>query len=94
MTQIGVVIFLYFTIFIVCCGSSANLHVADTFIVDDTGRIRLYHGVNFVMKGFPWYPPELTNAEYISNLSQTGINMIRLGYFLCLFSYVFKSKIF
>lgn len=65
---------------IVYCNASANVRVSDSLIVDDSGRVRLYHGINFVNKGFPWYPPELLDPVRVANLSQWGINFIRLGY--------------
>lgn len=64
------------------CLASANVHTSDSFIVDQAGRVRIYHGVNFVMKAFPWYSPELLDRDYVASLAQWGINFIRLGYVL------------
>ncbi|CAF1172342.1 unnamed protein product [Adineta steineri] len=74
-----VFVITYFFLLIVYCHGSANVHVSDSLIVDDSGRVRIYHGVNFVMKGFPWYPPELLDPIKVANLSQWGINFVRLG---------------
>lgn len=80
MQQLGVYfVFICLAHFIAVTESSANVHTADTVIVDDAGRIRIYHGVNFVQKGPPWYPPDLLDASKVASLSQAGINFMRLG---------------
>jgi endoglycosylceramidase len=61
------------------CDGSANVHVSDSSIVDEAGRFRIYHGANFVNKGFPWYPAELLDPVNLANLTEWGINFIRLG---------------
>ncbi len=79
MKQLGVVFFIYFSLFITYCDGSADVHVTDSLIVDESGRVRIYHGANFVFKQFPWYPPELLDKNYVENLSQWGLNFVRLG---------------
>jgi hypothetical protein len=79
MKQLDVVFFIYFSLCITYCDGSANVHVNDSLIVDESGRIRIYHGANFVFKQFPWYPSELLDPNYIGNLSQWGLNFVRLG---------------
>jgi hypothetical protein len=79
MKQLTVAFSIYFSLFITYGHGSANVHVTDSLIVDASGRTRIYHGANFVMKKFPWYPPELLDSNYVVNLSQWGINFIRLG---------------
>ncbi|CAF4215396.1 unnamed protein product, partial [Adineta steineri] len=74
-----VFVITYFFLLIIYCHGSANVYVSDSLIVDDSGRVRIYHGVNFVMKGFPWYPSELLDPIKVANLSQWGINFVRLG---------------
>lgn len=81
MKHLAFVLLIVLHFFITTLNGSPNVHVSDTFIVDDAGRVRLYHGVNFVNKGFPWYPEELLDPVNVANLSQWGINFIRLGYF-------------
>jgi endoglycosylceramidase len=78
--QLSVVLFLFLCFFITYSDGSANVHVNDTLVIDDAGRVRIYHGVNFVNKGFPWYPSELLDPVNVANLSQWGINFVRLGY--------------
>jgi endoglycosylceramidase len=80
MKSLSVLYIICFSSFLTYCAGSANVHVVDSSIVDESGRVRIYHGVNFVMKGFPWYSPELLDRNYVANLSQWGINFIRLGY--------------
>eukprot|EP00049_Salpingoeca_infusionum_P019093 m.360168 g.360168 ORF g.360168 m.360168 type:complete len:488 (+) comp18909_c0_seq1:45-1508(+) len=49
------------------------------YLYDDTNRIRLFHGVNYIQKGFPWYPAPLLNKTEIQVMQDNGINVIRLG---------------
>ena len=82
MKELGVPVFLLLLCLTSCvsrCNGSANVHVSNTSIVDEAGRFRIYHGANFVNKGFPWYPPELLDPANLANLSQWGINFVRLG---------------
>jgi endoglycosylceramidase len=78
--HLGVLFLICFSLFITFCDGSANVHVSDSLIIDDAGRTRIYHGVNFVNKGFPWYPPELLDPDNVANLSRSGVNFMRLGY--------------
>lgn len=48
-------------------------------IFDEFGRLRIFHGTNFVQKGFPWYPEVLLNVSNIKQLASWGFNAIRLG---------------
>ncbi len=77
---LSAIFFLYFCFFITYCDGSANVHVNDTLIIDDAGRVRIYHGANFVNQGFPWYPSDLLNPVNVANLSQWGLNFVRVGY--------------
>lgn len=77
---LGVFVLLSLALFATVCEGSANVHVSESLIVDDAGRVRIYHGANFVNKGFPWYPPELLDPNNVRELAQTGVNFIRLGY--------------
>ncbi|CAF3619362.1 unnamed protein product [Rotaria sordida] len=70
MQQLGVCLLTYFSLFIANCIRSANVHVKNTFIVDESGRVRIYHGANFVLKQFPWYPDELLDPNFVGNLSK------------------------
>lgn len=79
MMYIGILYNLVLFLCITCCDSSANVRVSESLIVDESGRARIYHGVNFVMKQFPWYPQELLNPAYVENLSKCGLNFVRLG---------------
>ncbi|CAF3335356.1 unnamed protein product, partial [Rotaria sp. Silwood2] len=47
--------------------------------MDSAGRVRIYHGANFVMKWFPWYPSELLNEDFVDNMERWGLNFVRLG---------------
>lgn len=79
MKYLDVFVLIYSSFFITYCIASAKVHTTDSFIFDEFGRVRIYHGVNFVMKQFPWYSPELLDRDYVASLSQWGINFIRLG---------------
>ena len=43
------------------------------------GRLRIYHGVNFVRKEPPWYHPALLEPQYARDLSAWGLRVVRLG---------------
>ena len=77
---LGVLLLIALALLVTFCDGSANVRVSGSLIVDDAGRVRLYHGANFVNKGFPWYPPELLDPNNVRNLAQTGVNFVRLGY--------------
>jgi hypothetical protein len=48
--------------------------------VDDLGRIRLFRGLNFVEKQFPWYDKRMLDASLIEVLAKEGgFNLVRLG---------------
>jgi endoglycosylceramidase len=57
--------------------------VKNKWFVDDYGRVRLYHGINAVAKGFPWIPNyghiNLKNASMLNDFQSWGFNMVRLG---------------
>jgi endoglycosylceramidase len=47
--------------------------------IDKYGRVKLFHGGNYVAKESPWYPLQLTNQTHLDNLKLWGFNSIRLG---------------
>ena len=54
--------------------------------VDDHGRVRIFHGVNAVLKGYPWLPKTETftaedslDAKTLDLLQEWGFNVVRLG---------------
>eukprot|EP01065_Artemidia_motanka_P031517 TRINITY_DN378_c0_g1_i1.p1 TRINITY_DN378_c0_g1~~TRINITY_DN378_c0_g1_i1.p1 ORF type:complete len:496 (+),score=181.11 TRINITY_DN378_c0_g1_i1:63-1490(+) len=49
---------------------------------DQHGRVRIFHGVNGVHKGFPWYPDWLLNETLVKELSEWGMNAIRVGWMM------------
>ena len=55
------------------------IHVEDGYFVDKEGRVRLFHGINSVIKGFPWYDPKMLDPERQRQLGEWGFNAIRLG---------------
>ena len=57
----------------------SKIKLKDNLFVDEYGRVKLFHGANYVNKGFPWYPQELTNQTHLDNLKLWGFNSIRLG---------------
>jgi hypothetical protein len=77
--QAMLTIFVIPFVFIALCHGSADVHTTNPFIIDGARRIRLYHGMNFVKKAYPWYPETLLNSAYVANLSQLGLNFVRLG---------------
>ncbi|CAF4933550.1 unnamed protein product [Rotaria sp. Silwood1] len=60
-----------------------KMSVKGKYIVDPCGRVRIFRGINGVLKYFPWYPykapdPPLLNSTYMENLRNWGFNVIRL----------------
>ena len=54
--------------------------------VDDHGRVRIFHGVNAVLKAYPWLPQTETftaedslDAKTLDLLQEWGFNVLRLG---------------
>jgi endoglycosylceramidase len=60
-------------------GQVYSSSATDKFIYDSDGRVSLFHGENFVQKGFPWYPEVLLDVENIKAMKSWGWNTIRLG---------------
>merc|ERR1719266_1775588 len=48
-------------------------------LIDSNGRIRIFHGVNFVCKAPPWYWPQLLEDSFARDLNSWGLNIVRLG---------------
>lgn len=71
---------IYLVVLVSETTASAGVHVDNALFVDTNGRNRIYHGANFVQKGYPWYPEILLDEQYVSLLAQTGVNFVRLGY--------------
>ncbi|CAF2964848.1 unnamed protein product [Rotaria sp. Silwood2] len=64
--------------------STEKMSVNGKYIVDKCSRVRIFRGINGVLKYFPWYPyqapdPPLLDPNYMSNLRDWGFNVIRLG---------------
>ena len=43
------------------------------------GRLRIYHGVNFVRKEPPWYHEALLEPDHARDLAAWGLTVVRLG---------------
>jgi len=59
--------------------SKFRFSVVDRWIVDQHGRVRIFHGFNSVMKGFPYYDNQIMNATRLELYRQWGFNVVRLG---------------
>lgn len=62
------------------------MNTRTNFLQDESGRTRLYHGVNAVEKIFPWHPTTTgfdasrsLSAIDAENLRRWGFNIVRLG---------------
>jgi len=55
------------------------IHVENGHFVDEFGRVRLFRGVNSVIKHFPWYDPSMLSPERQQQLAEWGFTGIRLG---------------
>lgn len=49
------------------------------WFLDEFGRVRIFHGVNSVRKGSPWYYEYLLNDTRLDDLRAFGLNVVRLG---------------
>ena len=56
------------------------ISVKSSQFVDAFGRVRIFHGINNVAKGFPWIDPVFRNASYAPFLKSIGVNVVRLGW--------------
>ena len=53
----------------------------DPHFYDESGRVRIFHGVNRVQKAFPWYfQNQIANADEMQLMQKLGLNVVRLGY--------------
>ena len=55
----------------------------DPFLYDSSGRVRIFHGLNAIKKGYPWYPKWLTGSKgekFIEMMQDLGLNVMRLGW--------------
>ena len=57
----------------------ARLSIIDRWIVDQYGRVRIFHGFNSVMKGEPYYDDQIMNVTRLKLYQQWGFNAVRLG---------------
>eukprot|EP01125_Pyxidicula_operculata_P015605 TRINITY_DN5320_c0_g1_i1.p1 TRINITY_DN5320_c0_g1~~TRINITY_DN5320_c0_g1_i1.p1 ORF type:complete len:517 (-),score=117.21 TRINITY_DN5320_c0_g1_i1:100-1650(-) len=81
-----VVIFIVTAQFLNVHCVSIHIDPQTNLMMDDSGRVRIYHGVNAVYKIFPYYPnkdgfdPQYSLVEEdIQNLYDWGFNFVRLG---------------
>jgi endoglycosylceramidase len=77
---------LLFATFLWTCGYADclfKIKVRNKFLIDDYGRVRLFHGVNAVAKAYPWIPnyghTDLTNDTILNDFQDWGFNAVRLG---------------
>jgi len=61
------------------CNSLSPIHVDNGNFVDREGRVRLFRGINSVIKWFPWYDPVMLDPARHQMLADWGFNAIRLG---------------
>ena len=85
-TQAAFAVFLL----VVCAATRAQckevqfIHtgVDDGHFYDASGRVRIFHGINRVMKGFPWYFENFRTAsnETYDFIQSLGVSTLRLGF--------------
>jgi hypothetical protein len=56
-----------------------RFQVRGRWIVDEHGRVRLFHGFNSVFKGPPFIDSKILNATRAELYRQWGFNVVRLG---------------
>ena len=57
----------------------SKIYVKSGQFVDLDGRIKLFTGINSVIKHFPWYDPKMLDPEQHKQMAELGFNAIRLG---------------
>jgi Cellulase (glycosyl hydrolase family 5) len=83
-------LWLHPILFVGCCWSNnspnlseqlqvAKFKVCGRWIVDQYGRVRLFHGFNSVLKGPPFIDYEIFNRTRLDLYRQWGFNVVRLG---------------
>merc|ERR1712131_419018 len=55
------------------------IYVKDGNFIDQDQRVRMFRGINSVIKHFPWYDPKMLNPERQKQMGDWGFNAIRLG---------------
>jgi hypothetical protein len=59
--------------------TALRFQVRERWIVDEHGRVRLFHGFNSVLKGPPFIDSQILNATRAELYRQWGFNVVRLG---------------
>merc|ERR1712142_408734 len=73
-------IFIVFTNFVFLVRSKLSpIHVENGNFVDTDGRIRLFRGINSVIKDFPWYDHAILDPVRHQQMEDWGFNAVRLG---------------
>ena len=57
----------------------SKIYVKNGQFVDLDGRIRLFRGINSVIKFFPWYDTKMLDPERHKQMGEWGFNAVRLG---------------
>ena len=57
--------------------SLSPIHVRDGHFVDDLGRVRLFHGINSVIKHFPWYDEGMREPARHRQIAEWGFTAVR-----------------
>lgn len=53
------------------------IHVRDGHFVDQSGRVRLFHGINSVIKRFPWYDEGMRDPARHKQIAEWGFTAVR-----------------
>ena len=60
--------------------ANSGFRIRGRWIVDESGRVRLFHGFNSILKGPPYIDHRIvTNSTRVELLRQWGFNVVRLG---------------
>lgn len=75
---------LIFLNFFFYFSEASKIKSNDRWFIDEYNRVRLFHGINAVQKGFPWIPNsghiDLTNQTQLDDFQKWGFNVVRLGF--------------
>jgi len=59
--------------------TKTRLSVVDRWITDQYGRVRIFHGINSVVKGRPYFDDQIMNTTRLQLYQEWGFNAVRLG---------------
>ena len=69
--------FIYTTYLFISYATKISVDPKTHHFVDENGNVKLFHGINSVIKEFPWYDPKLLDPVRQKSIVDMGFNTIR-----------------